>query len=152
MSSALRGGDLPRGLRPRIPPKICSGEAETGTRFPSSVTACVPNEMDFPRCLRLAWRASISVLRCSALPAEKARHETPEPFCLGLSTRLTSRRCLSGLLEALETPSTGTSSTLLLRDATASSSSSSSSLSLSWRYLVPANGDATVCCDGRLAA
>lgn len=73
-----------------------------------------------PRCLRLAWRASTSAYRCSARLAEKARQETPEPFCLGLSTRFTSRCLLfsgegSSVLSALP-----------LRELTASSSLSES--------------------------
>lgn len=98
----------------------------------------MPKEMLFPRFLRLVWRASISVLRCSVREAEKARHETPPPFCtLGLSTRwISTVSFFSGPDDVLDAT---VSSVLLERDVTASSS-----LSLSSRYLVPAKGEATV--------
>lgn len=96
-------------------------------RSPSSVLTVGQNCMLLPRFLKFAARLSSSAFRCSARPAEKARQDTPPPFCgcPFLSTRATSW-CLvsSGAM-------TGISSALPFRDATASSSESES---LSCRY------------------
>jgi hypothetical protein len=84
------GGDLPLfpPLGPlELGPEGWSVERMSGMRSPSSVTACVPKEMLFPRLRRVACSKAISAVRWSALPSENARHETPPPCCgLGLST------------------------------------------------------------------
>lgn len=90
-SSIRRGGDLDRPF-PAAGLLTANrlGPGARGTFRPSSVTASGLKEIRRPRCLRLAWRASISACRCSDLPAEKARQETPEPLCLRFSTCFTS--------------------------------------------------------------
>jgi len=116
-------------------------------RSPSSVTAWLQKEMLFPRLRRDACSSAISADLWSALPSEKARHDTPPPCCaLGLSTRLISVVVLV-VWNKGPSPSRSeswVSSWLLVRDVTASSFSSS----LSCKYLVPAKGEATVCRGG----
>jgi hypothetical protein len=84
------GGDLP--LFPPLGPLVLgpegwSVETMSGMCSPSSVTACEPKEILFPRLRRFACSKAISAVRWSALPSENARHDTPPPCCgLGLST------------------------------------------------------------------
>lgn len=132
MSSSRLGGDFPRVFRFPLARKPTEGES--GTRRPSSVATVGQNEIDLPRCCRLAVRASISACRCSARPAEKARQETPGLCRFDLSTRGTS--CVFFLGGNVEESggvvlTVVVLSVLPLRELTASSSLS---VSLSCRY------------------